>query len=351
MRKAIYLIPMTAVICAGQSEANPAMAVRSLAKDFIIPRFRAVSATTAEQERAWANFCKRRAPADVDALRRQYNAVSDAWANIEFVNVGPATVHLRVERFNYWLDRRDDGGRALKALLNSNDPKSLTEDAIAQSSVAGQGMPILERLLYGPDAAALTARGAAGERRCAVGHAIARNLSLIAKEIDTDWGAKNGAGPAIIANKEWGVSFTNTAEAASVILTNLVDGLDGLKDFKLAMLLHDAANAHGPRLAENARSGRTLRDIRLNFAALRQGIGVYTLPASPAQKAKLDAAFSKAGAKLDAVARAEKGADRPARITALQAAIAAFADLKQIEMNLLPSAAGVPLGFNNLDGD
>jgi hypothetical protein len=261
---------------------------------------------------------------------------------------------MRAERMNYWLDRTDLAGKALHVMLAAPDETGLADKALAGTSAAGQGLPVLERLLYADGAArALAASGLEGERRCAIGSAIARNVAAMSADIAHEWGGPDGATAAIAGNGRWGVSFGDAREAASVMMTDLVIGVEALKDNEVALLFHDEANAAAPRLAEQWRSGRSLQDIRLKYTALRQGLEPFTSLAVGAEKAQLDASFAAVDAKLADVARTQVQAPvhSPERIEALKQAMAALGDLQMSVMTIAPAASGVALGFNSLDGD
>ena len=326
--------------------AAPADIARRFADEFAIPRFQAVAAAAHAQQTAWEAFCTAPKRGGLEALKQSYMTLSDAWSDVEFVRIGPAAVALRVERFNWWLDRTDAGGKAMTAMLAAK-PEDLTVDKLAMGSVAGQGSPIIERLLY-PSPAALLSKTKDGHQRCAIGVAVAREQAAIADQIVTDWTSPEGANAALIANKAWKTSFATADEAASVMMTDLVAGLEGLKDLKVAMEFHDIMNPKAVRLAEAARSDRTLRDIARNLAALRQGLALFLDGASPAQKDQLSAAFDGAARDLNALQNANGDA---ARVAAVKQALASFGLLSQTAMTVVPQATGLTLGFNNLDGD
>ena len=191
---------------------DPAATARKFANDFAIPRFQAVAAAAHAQQDAWTQFCADTKRDNAKALTRSFDNLADAWAKVEFVRIGPASIALRVERFNWWLDRTNATGNALDAMLAS-DAKDLTPEKLATGSVAGQGLPVIERLLYDKGAlAALKARD--GARRCAVGEAVARGQTAIADAIVTDWTSANGAGAALAANTRWNMAFADAKEAA-----------------------------------------------------------------------------------------------------------------------------------------
>jgi uncharacterized protein len=319
--------------------ADPAAISLKFADEYAVPRFQALAAATHAQADAWTTVCLARRP-KADALKKAYVGVSDAWADIEYIHIGPAAIALRAERFNWWIDKTDATGKALTAMLAA-DPASLAPEKLATGSVAGQGLPILERLLY--------AKGARLDaKHCMVGQAVANGQAAMADAIVTDWTAPDGARASLAANTRWRFAFADAKEAASVIMTDLVAGLESLKDFKIARAFHDDTNPVGPRLAEAALPGRGLIDIRRNLTAIRRGLGYFLADATDAQKYQLDTAFADAEKSLDML-EAAKGA--AARKGAAQRALAAFSGLAQQAMAILPAASGLTLGFNNLDGD
>jgi predicted lipoprotein len=340
------IVGALALLASPASALDHAESAQRFAKAFIVPRFQSVAAAAHAQQAAWTAFCADRRRGSTEALKKAFNDLADAWSDVEFMRIGPAAVALRVERFNWWLDRTDATGKALNQMLAA-DPQMLAPQNLAAGSVAGQGLPVLERLLYPSEGAALLA-GTDGAQRCAVGAAVAAEQAAIADEIVSGWTAPDGALPALMANARWKVAFADANEAASVMLTDLVAGLEGLKDLKVAMTFHDVTNARAPRLSEAWRSGRTLRDIRRNLAAIRQGLAFFLSAASAAQKYELDMAFDDAGRALQALDGARTEAERSASARLAQGA---FSALAQQAMAMLPQATGLTLGFNSLDGD
>jgi len=323
-------------LCGPATAGDPAQVARRFAHEFAVPRFEAVASAAHAQADAWTSFCAAGKYKDTAALKTAFDDLADAWARVEFVRVGPAATGLRVERFNWWLDRTGATAKALDAML-ADAP---TPEKLASGSVAGQGLPVIERLIYD---APLNAQ------RCAVGAAVARGQAAIADAIVTDWTSPGGAAAALDANARWNMSFADAREAASVMMTDLAAGLEGLKDLKVAMLLHDALNPRAPRLAEAVRSGRSLRDVEINLAAIREGLAYFLRDAPAADKSRLDAAFDDAQGTLR-ILRDPKLVAKD-RTSAINHAHDVFASLSLTAIAVLPEATGLTLGFNNLDGD
>jgi len=334
------------LVSGSASAAPPADMARQFADEFAVPRFRAVADAAHAQDTAWVAFCANSKRGNVENLKRAYETLADTWSDVEFVHIGPAAVALRVERFNWWLDRTDARAKALTAMLAAK-PQDLVPEKLAGGSVAGQGLPVIERLLF-PASEAVELKKKTGVQRCVVGAAVAHGQAVIADQILNDWTSADGARAALVANTRWKVSFADANEAASVMMTDLVAGLESLKDLKVAMEFHDVMNPAAPRLAEASRSGRTLRDIARNLAAIRKGLVIFMVQATPMQKTQLDAAFDDADRVLKDI---ENAKDDIARIAAVKQSLVVYSALSQTAMTILPAATGLTLGFNNLDGD
>jgi predicted lipoprotein len=343
----VVIIIASTLLAFPASAAGNAETAQRFARDFIVPRFQSVAAAAHAQQVAWTTVCADRKRGGIEALKKAFNDVADAWSDVEFMRIGPAAVALRVERINWWLDRTDATGKALNQMLATTDPQMLTPEKLTAGSVAGQGLPVIERLLY-PVGAAGSPTATSDAQRCLVGTAVATQQTVIADEIVRDWTASDGALAALMANARWKFAFADADEAASVMLTDLVAGLEGLKDLKVAMAFHDETNAKAPRLSEAWRSGRTLRDIGRNLAAIRQALAFFLPPATAAQKYEIDMALDDAERALQEL---ENARNETARGAAVRVALGAFSALAQQAMAILPRATGLTLGFNNLDGD
>jgi len=336
-----------ALLLPSASVAGNVETAQHFATDFIVPRFQSVAKAAHAQQAAWSAFCADRKHGNVETLKKAYNDLADAWSDVEFMRIGPAAVALRVERFNWWLDRTDATAKALNQMLAATDPQMLTPEKLATGSVAGQGLPVVERLLYPADAAGQL-KADDGAQRCAVGAAVTAAQAAIADQIVSDWTAADGARAALMANTRWKYAFADANEAASVMLTDLVAGLEGLKDLKVALVFHDINNPNAPRLSEASRSGRTLRDIGRNLGAIRLALETYFVPASAVQRTQIDMAFDDAEHSLQ---KLETAKNETERVVASKLAQGSFSALAQQMIVVLPQATGLTLGFNNLDGD
>src|SRR5882724_4046128 len=104
-------------LASGSALAAPADMARQFADEFAVPRFRAVAEAAHAQDTAWATFCANPKRGEIKNLKGAYETLADTWSDVEFVHIGPAAAALRVERFNWWLDRTDARAKALTAML------------------------------------------------------------------------------------------------------------------------------------------------------------------------------------------------------------------------------------------
>ena len=351
MRKfiAAFLILLA---CSGIAAAADAQkAVLRVTDAFIIPHYEALTRATEEQEKAWASFCAKRDTADAKPLIAAFHHVADAWAEAQIVKTGPIVLFLRQERFYFWPEAHDATARALQSLIASNDPKALEPATLAHDSVAGQGLPALERLLFDENSIAQL-KGKDGARRCVVGQAIARNLNVIAHDVVKEWKAPDGVRAAIAANKSWRGMFSDANEAARLLLTDLVALFQLVDDNKLLNVLGKDAVSAKPKMAEAWRSGRSARDIQLNLAAARAMTDLFARDLKPADRTKLDKVLDAAIAAANLLPKdlGDAAAD-PKRRGKLETARAAIKAAQAQIAATLPPALGVNLGFNALDGD
>lgn len=349
MRKLVAAIFLLIVSPNFALAADAQKATLRVADQFVIPKYETLAHATEAQEKAWSAFCPARA--NPLPLLATYHVVADAWAEAQIVKTGPIVLFLRQERLYYWPETHDATARALQSLLSSNDPKALEPATLAHDSVAGQGLPALERLLFDKNAAA-ELQGRDGARRCAVGLAIARNLNVIAHDVLKEWKEPGGVRASIAANKSWRGMFSDANEATRLLLTDLVGVLQLVDDTKLLNVLGKGAASARPKMAEAWRSGRSARDIQRNLMAAREMTDLFAHDLKSADRAKMDKALSAAVVAARALpADLGTAAADPKRRGKLEIARAAVKQALATVSQTLPAGLGVNLGFNALDGD
>ncbi|WP_157961287.1 imelysin family protein [Microvirga flavescens] len=330
-----------------KADANRETLVK-VSRDFIIPRYETLAKAMTAQQLAWETFCAAPKTEAASSLQDAYQKAADAWAGIEFVLYGPISTDFRFERMAHWPERQNTVNRALGNLLSRTGEDDLTPERFPQTSAAVQGLTALERLLFEKDAAkALTDGSDAAKRRCAVGRAIARGLSVTSAKVLDEWRRPGG----MLATLESG----DTAlldDGATRLATDYVGLFDIIDDQKLGAPMGKKPDDAKPLLAEGWRSQRSLRAILINLDAA-EAMGKLLVDPNSDEGSSLFYALRTARAMTQGLGQANIGtlsADPKTRgrIVLLRDAVHS---LREIAGNTIPTALGVTIGFNSRDGD
>jgi hypothetical protein len=315
----------------------------------VLPAYNAFALAAAELHSGASAFCSRPDATALSALQDRFHATMDAWQGVQHIQFGPITYFNWNYRIQYWPDDNGTGARQLAALIAGKDESVLTAEAFARQSVGVQGFQALENLLF--TETALTELQA-DPYRCQVLMTIAANIEAIATGVAQRW---EGEFRTTIANAAERGYFESAEDATIDFLKALVEPVRRLQEQKLQAVLGENPAAARERRAESWRSARTVRNLKLNIAALEQLFSASEPALSsvlqPADVELVDAAFAQVLATLeaqpDALGEALAGAQGHAAL--LQAARELDALFEALEAAL--KNTDLYLGFNSLDGD
>lgn len=349
---AASMVPAMARTANAASPDFAAFNARFAAK-FVLPAFDVLAKETDAFAETADAFCAAPDTAGLDRVKQGFNDVSDAWAGAQQFRLGALAQGQRSERFSYWPERRNIVEKQLSALLAGNDKAELAADRFATASVAIQGLPALERIIYGGDHGQDFLQGENAMRHCAVVVAIAHNLKAISAETKSAWEATL-EDPAKAASP-----FTaEAAEAVAQSYTNLLTIMQIVVDQKIGAPLGADAESARPKSAEQWRSGRSLRNIARNLITARQSVlgpGGFADLLGAGQAAlkdglakAFDDAIDAAKAAGDDLSVAILRQDKRMPVTSLLVKVNHLRDLLRQQV---PPAMGITLGFNELDGD
>lgn len=297
----------------------------------ILPRYAAFAEATGALARAAEADCT------PSALQAPYQAAFDAWMGVAHLQFGPAEEQGRALAVEFWPDPKGLGAKGQKALLALPEG-ALTAQAMAEASVASRGLMALERLLYPDDTLA-------GDT-CALTRATAADLAATAAAINDGWTA-GGYGAALTGAGAAGNSlYLAPEEARRALLTQLATGLEVLADDRLGRPL-GTFDKPRPERAEARASGRSLRNVQLELAALREMAAALD-PKATLTLAALDRAIGLAGGLEDPVFAGVAEPGGRLKVEILQQAVQSARDQAIAEIG---AALGVTLGFNAQDGD
>jgi predicted lipoprotein len=341
------------VMAAPAQAADFAAFNASYARDVVTPAFKVLAGETKKLAQATDDFAAQPSQDGFAAVRVAYESVSDAWMQAQFFRLGPLGAQQRSDRIEYWPEKRPIIDKQLAALLANPKPDALAAEKFAQASVAVQGLPALERLLYGDTARQVLSAGPEQKARIAVIKAIAHNLDSLAQELAANWekvlsDPKTAAAP----------FAQDPNEAAAQFYAGLMTGLQVVSDQKIAGPRGQTIDKAKPKSAEQWRAGRSLKNIKLNLQALREaavgksGFAVLLGTDQAVLKDEIAAAFDAALGAVDATPEpldtAVADAEGRKKVGAL---LIAVNHLRDILNQKVPPAIGIALGFNELDGD
>jgi len=207
-------------------------------------------------------FCLSPAPEFLETFRSDFHTSMDAWQQIQHIQFGPATYFNWNFRLQYWPDENGTGARQLDALIASDNEDALIMENFARESVGVQGFPALERLLF--DEASLQ-QLTDDSFRCRVAQTIATNINEMATGIYTRWVDEFRN---TIANADERGFFESAEDATIDFMKAQVEPIRRIQQQKIEDVLGESAGRERVRRAESWRSGRSLRNIRFNVAAL-----------------------------------------------------------------------------------
>ncbi len=255
----IGLMSVSLPASAAKPEMDHSALIESLIDNAIIPEYETFASATATMQQAFdGNSC-----GDPTPLRAAFDTGMDAWQRVSHIRFGPVMEEDRSYRIQFWPDKRNITSRHLAALLSDADPATRSVDGIADASVAVQGFPALERLLFETeDDKALTIEA------CTLARSIAINLANIAGAIASEW--RNDYRANMLNSGPDNPEFRNQQEALKKLHGALTTGLQLLVDVKLQPVMGKSKDETKPRLAESWRSARSMRNIMINIETIQR---------------------------------------------------------------------------------
>ena len=337
----------------------------AIARDYLLPRYQALVEATDKQKQGWIAFCRQPSADGFNALRAGFQAAMDGWMPLQHVHTGPASLQSRIDRIYFWPERKNAVAKQVAVLLQSADAAALAPDQMAAASVAVQGFPALQLLLYDGDdpARAFLSGDQAAAYRCAYGTAVAANLRAVAAQIVDHWTAAIAAMAA--TPPRYGSAYglpPSPKDTAQQLFSDFLTLFQLVGDLKLALPLGQSLANPKPKLAEAWRSGRSLRNVALNLDSARAmygkdrtgGFASLLPPGADGDDLdeRITAAFARASASLAAVSMPlDAAVGDPGGRPEVETLLADIRLVRDLVGQQLPSAIGLSVGFNGLDGD
>ena len=190
--------------------------------------------------------------------------LNESWQQIQHIRLGALTDYDQFHRIAFWPDKRGKLSKALRGLEAEIEAgKQPDLQHLASGSVAVQGLPLLERLIFAKD-------DPVSKNECDYIYLVAENLDEIGHSIVRGWqNPENGYGAEILLLTGEPELYTSELGAQVDILTNFLAALEWVEDIKIRAALGETPQDARYKRLENWRSNLSFRNIRLNMQSLR----------------------------------------------------------------------------------
>ena len=341
-------------------DADYSAAVVATAKSTIIPGYHAFGDSAKEMQARLDALCKTPSDDTLKAAQQQFATLATSWARIQYISFGPIFEHQRAFRIEYWPDKRNVVGRQLAEVLKKQDHAALKPERFATTTVGVQGLPALERMLFGDDALVALA-SSDGDFRCGLFAAISANLESIARDVVTGWTDGDTAFLARIEHpSEDDEELPSGRDAAGRLLNDLLTATIAMRDMKLLAPLGTSLEKAKGQNAEYWRSGQSIAVLAANLEGWRalfgtdQGLGGM-LADQPNGKPVADEVAATADQAAKALAQITMPLDKAVADADQRKQVEAFAvqlvKLRDLLAGSVTTTLNLPVGFNALDGD
>ncbi|UJJ31525.1 imelysin family protein [Halopseudomonas maritima] len=218
-----------------------------------------LASNTASFEQLTSEYCAEPTDAGLLAVQEQWLAAFSSWQAVRFVDFGPIEQNTRAWKFQFWPDPKNL--TAAKARYWLGGDKAIDVDALSRDSVAIQGFPAAEYLLFDPQITE-GERALPAERTCTLLTAISGNLKHNAAGLNADWGQLQSR-------------YLEVADYNNGTLTSAMHALEIMADWRLAAPLGVRGTGKpNPYLADAWRSEQSLVTLRASL----QGLADYFVP-------------------------------------------------------------------------
>lgn len=234
----------------------------SLVEEHILPRYRMLQNSSARLAASTQALCLQPELRQLEQVQSDFHQTMDAWQAVQHIQFGPIETLMRNFSMQFWPDRKNLIGKQLSQLLQAQDPHTLSVGYLYKASIGVKGLPALERLLFSGTLADVENNS----YRCQLSQTIAAYIAENSLATLTEWSDDYSHSIARAGSNE--SDYESHQEAAVDMMKSLVEPIEAIRDQKILRPLNDGGQVR-PRRTESWRSQRSLRNIQLNIASLK----------------------------------------------------------------------------------
>lgn len=319
-----------------------------LAKDVvrahIVPSYQALTARSQFLNSAIDETCAGSDQLASAKAQQAYRDVLSSWMAIQHVRFGPTMAEDRFYRLQFWPDKHGQAAKQIRRRLAGPIEKIPDNAQISNVSVALQGLPALERVLFRSKPMAPEQRAKA----CKLARAIGSNLATISDEALNEWKSYKPQDDKMVID---------------AVVRGLIEQLQIMTSLKLVRPLGKSLEGARPRRSESWRSRMSLSNVKSNLEGLRlllkgddNNLGLASVLANEGETLGIrDAIISQLTYGIDRIDALDTSlhdavSDAEAR-KEIVSLIAQIEGIRELVLDQLVPALGLNMGFNAQDGD
>ena len=328
-------------------QSHSALVISALEKH-ILPRVAAVEIAAGPLAGDVKRVCENGDDASREELSGHFRQAVEAWAGVDFLRFGPMLDAGLREKISFWPDPRGILARQLRQFLVSSDVTAVEGGAIAKQSAALQGLPALEVLLTDKDAP--LAPGSASAFRCAFALAIAENVAALTHRLHDAWSKASGWKDKMLRTGSDNDTYKDSQESAAEIVKALLVGFQLIGDVQVKPRLEAATTLAGPFEKANLSKAYYASSVA-SLQALYDTVALedYLPEDKDWVKNWAGGAWRVIQASDGAGGRSASAAKDEAPV--LRVLFDRITGLRKLIVGEMSPAAGLTVGFNELDGD
>jgi len=341
------MLVLTTTVSSAEPPSHLAMVQTAIDKH-IIPHINALKLAAEALPPAVEAVCKTGSAEARHALDEKFAAAVTAYAGVDFLRFGPMLEKGRREQISFWPDPRGFVGRQLRMILLNKDAKLAEPGALAKQSAAVQGLPALEYLIR--DSEVPLGPTEPAQFRCVMAQAIAHNIVRVTSEVADGWEKPGGWKDKMLNPGPENDTYKNASESAVEIVKSFLVGMSLTADLQLKPQVDTKIRLLPPY----NKSGLQKQVFAASIASLHQLYDAMQLEAY----LKPDMSWMKGWSQgtwrtiesVDGAGGRSPHAQRKDTPTSREV-FDRMNGLRNIVANRLSIAAGLTVGFNELDGD
>lgn len=302
--------------------------------------------------------CTTSSDANWQAVKTQYISAASAWMPLQSLRFGAFEKNSRDLRIYFWPNSR--GEKQAGKFLTKMDASKLETSYFPNISVALQGLPIIEWLLYHPDSPLYADDAASSAYTCKFIQAITNNLQTVNDELIAEFSQGGAMREALLNPSDSNDFYNSLPEVTLQLYKNIHAMVELVHGQKLSRPIAKEFKYLKPKRLEMWRSGQSKQNLTANIANIYQAYKIFSPLVKNGEadsqtdklvRQQFEQSLAQINALPDDFYAAFNGEARAQTWQQGRDLIAQIEILKTSLADKVTTALDIPLGFNSLDGD